>query len=107
MFYSHRFARPETRSRATYWLKEFGIDAAQMWVDHRTQQLSFHAKLGQFVEFRSIIQALEAAEASGRMTNWDVIRHLDAHRDRPVLEPYPSSRRGPAHFPVGWRPDDR
>jgi hypothetical protein len=101
MFYTHRFARPETLDRATYWLTRFGIKAPQMRVDHQTHVISFHVGMGQIAGVDSLINALERSDRTHSSEDVDAAWKKAAEEFRA-----PEHHAIQARTPIGWHADD-
>jgi hypothetical protein len=104
MFYSHHFSRPETLTRACYWLSEFGIKPFQMQVDRDACRLNLLIGRGDSIEVESIINALESADPKGRPGVWEANEYPGTvhHEAPPDSDPATPSR-----SPISWRPDER
>ena len=100
MLYSHRFARPETLDRATYWLTKFGIRAPRMRIDHQSHAISLHVGLGEIAGVASLINALELSEGNDHSDTWNAawkqaVDEFEESTDLPT----------PARSPIGWHAD--
>jgi hypothetical protein len=103
MFYSHHFSRPETLTRACFWLSEFGIKPFQMQVDHDACRLNLLIGRGDSIEVESIINALESADPKGRPGIWGP----NANPGTMHLEAPPGSHQAaPSRSPISWHPDE-
>jgi hypothetical protein len=102
MFYSHRFARPETLNRAAYWLTHFGLNSPQMRVDHQTHVISLHVGLAAIAEVDSLINALERSEKTGLPDDLDASWKRAAEA---FQKPEPTPCLIQARTPIGWHAD--
>jgi hypothetical protein len=102
MFYSHHFSRPETLTRACFWLSEFGIKPFQMQVDHGACRLNLLIGRGDSIEVESIINALESADPKGRpgISESNVYPGTMHHEAPPG-----SHHANPSRSPISWHPD--
>ena len=96
MMYSHQFARPETLSRATFWLERFGLKRSQVEVDHRSRSIRLPLSFGASAGADSLINALELAEHEGRVP--------EAHLHSASVD---ASEPVAPRAPIGWHPDGR
>jgi hypothetical protein len=104
MFYSHQFSRPETLTRACFWLSEFGIKPFQIQIDHDACRLNLLIGRGDSIEVESIINALESADPKGQPGVWEV----NAYPGTTQLEAPPGSDPAtPSRSPISWHPDER